>query len=57
MPFIWEFETTFTKSGSSKALIGMSGGIDSAVVAALLAKAIGPANILGISLPTQFTSS
>lgn len=41
----------FTASGFSKAVIGLSGGIDSAVSAALTAKALGAGNVLGFMLP------
>ena len=44
------------KSGFNKALIGLSGGIDSAVVAALAAEAFGPENIVGIALPSAISS-
>jgi NAD+ synthase (glutamine-hydrolysing) len=44
------------KSGFTKALIGLSGGIDSAVVAALAADALGPQNIVGIALPSSISS-
>ncbi len=44
------------KSGFRKALIGLSGGIDSAVVAALAAEAFGPENVIGISLPSSISS-
>ena len=40
----------------SGALVGLSGGIDSAVVAALAARALGPANVLGVSMPSRFSS-
>ncbi|MCL2073514.1 MAG: NAD+ synthase [Marinilabiliaceae bacterium] len=46
----------FKKSGLSKALIGLSGGIDSAVVAALAVKALGKDNVHGILLPSQYSS-
>lgn len=45
-----------TKSGFKKALIGLSGGIDSAVVAALAAEAFEPENIIGIALPSSISS-
>ena len=45
------------KNGFKNALIGISGGIDSALTAAIAADAIGAANILGISNPSEFTSS
>lgn len=44
------------KSGFRKALIGLSGGIDSAVVACLAATAFGPENVIGISLPSRISS-
>lgn len=44
------------KSGFQKVILGLSGGIDSALVAALCADALGPANVLGVGLATQWTS-
>ena len=44
------------KSGFRKALIGLSGGIDSAVVAALAAEAFGSENVIGIALPSSISS-
>ena len=44
------------KSGFTKGLIGLSGGIDSAVTAALAAEALGPENVIGISLPSEISS-
>jgi NAD+ synthase len=44
------------KSGISKVLLGLSGGIDSALVAAIAADAIGPANVRCVMLPSRFTS-
>lgn len=44
------------KSGFRKALIGLSGGIDSAVVAALAKEAFGEENVIGISLPSAISS-
>lgn len=38
-------------TGFSKALLGVSGGVDSAVVAALAARAFGPQNVLGVMMP------
>jgi NAD+ synthase (glutamine-hydrolysing) len=46
----------FQKSGFKKAVLGLSGGIDSAVVAALAARALGHENVLGILMPSQFSS-
>lgn len=44
------------KSGFKKALIGLSGGIDSAVVAALATEAFGSENVIGIALPSAISS-
>jgi len=44
------------KTGFKKAVLGLSGGIDSAVVCALAAKALGPENVTGISMPSPYTS-
>ncbi len=44
------------KCGFKSAVIGLSGGIDSAVVAALAAHALGPENVLGVTMPTQYSS-
>lgn len=45
-----------TKTGIESACIGLSGGIDSAVVAALAVEALGPKNVLGITMPSPFSS-
>ena len=44
------------KSGFQKALLGLSGGIDSAVTASLAVEAFGANNVLGISLPSAISS-
>jgi NAD+ synthase (glutamine-hydrolysing) len=44
------------KTGFTTALLGLSGGIDSAVVAVIAAAALGPANITGLSLPGRYSS-
>jgi NAD+ synthase (glutamine-hydrolysing) len=46
----------FKKNNVKQALIGMSGGIDSALVATLSAKALGSENVKGILLPSAITS-
>ena len=46
----------FQKSGFTKAILGMSGGIDSAVVLALAAEALGKDNVLPVLMPSQFSS-
>ena len=44
------------KSGFSKVLLGLSGGIDSALVATLAADALGAENVTGIALPSKYSS-
>ncbi len=44
------------KCGFSRALLGVSGGIDSALVAAIAAEALGAENVLGLALPTRYSS-
>jgi NAD+ synthetase len=44
------------KCGFKSAVLGLSGGIDSAVVAALAAQALGPTNVLGVTMPTKYSS-
>lgn len=46
----------FEKLGLQKATLGLSGGIDSAVVFALAVSALGPENVLPVLLPSQYTS-
>ncbi len=46
----------FGKLGFSKAIIGLSGGIDSAVTAVLAARALGPENVRVVLMPSQFSS-
>lgn len=45
-----------TKTGLKKVHLGLSGGIDSAVVAALAVDALGPANVTAIALPGPFNA-
>ncbi len=44
------------KCGFKKVLVGLSGGIDSAVVAAIAVDALGPENVLGVSMPGPYSS-
>ncbi len=44
------------KTGFKSAVLGLSGGIDSAVCAVLAAAALGPKNVLGVALPSRFSS-
>jgi NAD+ synthase (glutamine-hydrolysing) len=39
-----------------RALLGLSGGIDSALVACIAARALGPRNVLGVAMPSRFSS-
>lgn len=45
------------KSGFKRVLIGLSGGIDSALVAAIAAQALGPENVHAVALPSRFSSN
>ena len=45
------------KTGFKKALLGLSGGIDSAIVAAMAVDALGPENVRCVMLPSEFTSA
>ena len=45
------------KNGFSHAVLGLSGGIDSAIVACLAADALGPENVTALMLPHKYTSS
>jgi NAD+ synthase/NAD+ synthase (glutamine-hydrolysing) len=44
------------KCGFSSVLLGLSGGIDSSLVAAVAAHALGPENVLGVLMPSPYTS-
>ncbi len=44
------------KCGFQKAIIGLSGGIDSALTAAIAADAIGPENVIGVGMPGPYSS-
>ncbi len=45
------------KCGFSKALVGLSGGIDSALVAAIAVEALGAENVTGVGMPSEYSSS
>lgn len=45
------------KCGFRSAVLGLSGGIDSAVVAAIAVEAVGPENVVGASMPSPYSSS
>ena len=44
------------KNGFNKVLLGLSGGIDSSVTAAIAAAALGAENVVGITMPSKFNS-
>ncbi len=46
----------FEKTGFSRAVLGLSGGIDSAVTLALAAQALGPANVHSLLMPSAYSS-
>ncbi|MBT8408326.1 MAG: NAD+ synthase [Alphaproteobacteria bacterium] len=46
----------FRKTGFSKAVLGLSGGVDSALVAVIASDALGPKNVRCVMLPSEYTS-
>jgi NAD+ synthase (glutamine-hydrolysing) len=46
----------FRKNGFSRAVLGLSGGIDSSLAAAVAAQALGPHNVTGVLMPSRYTS-
>jgi NAD+ synthetase len=44
------------KCGFSKAIVGLSGGIDSALVATIATEALGAENVLGVGMPSEYSS-
>ncbi|HEX9859455.1 MAG TPA: NAD+ synthase [Paracoccaceae bacterium] len=66
IPRIWEADyhacvmatrDYLAKTGFRKVLLGLSGGVDSAIVATIAADAIGPENVRCVMLPSEFTSA
>jgi NAD+ synthetase len=47
----------FAKCGFRSAVLGLSGGIDSAVTAAIAVEALGKENVIGVSMPSAYSSS
>ena len=45
------------KCGFKRLLIGLSGGLDSSLVAVIASRALGPENVMGVSMPSEYTSS
>ena len=65
LPGIWEADYRacvmglgdyMAKTGFSRAILGLSGGVDSALVAAIAADALGPENVHCVMLPSAYTS-
>ncbi|MDR2556439.1 MAG: NAD(+) synthase, partial [Bacteroidales bacterium] len=46
----------FKQAGIKKAVVGLSGGIDSAVILALAVQALGRTNVFGVMMPSQFST-
>ncbi|SFG64653.1 NAD+ synthase [Pedobacter insulae] len=46
----------FQKSGFTKAVLGLSGGIDSAIVCALACRALGAENVMAVLMPSKYSS-
>jgi NAD+ synthase (glutamine-hydrolysing) len=44
------------KNGFRKVVIGLSGGVDSSLVAAIAVEALGPENVIGVSMPSRYSS-
>ncbi|MBQ3642344.1 NAD(+) synthase [bacterium] len=53
---IFAIKEYFRKNGFSKAVLGLSGGLDSTISAVLLTDALGRKNVVGISMPSRITS-
>jgi NAD+ synthase (glutamine-hydrolysing) len=45
-----------TKNGFKKVVIGLSGGIDSSIVAAIASEALGKENVIGVRMPSRYSS-
>ena len=54
---VYGIKDFFFKTGFKKAILGSSGGIDSAVVQALASAAIGSENVTAVMMPSQFSST
>ena len=45
------------KCGFTRAVLGLSGGVDSSLVAVIAAEALGASNVLGVAMPTRYSSA
>ncbi|MFW9846272.1 MAG: NAD(+) synthase, partial [Candidatus Thorarchaeota archaeon] len=50
------FRDYFRKTGFERAVLGLSGGIDSSLTACIAAEALGAENVIGVSMPSKFSS-
>ena len=48
---------TLARMGAGKVVIGLSGGVDSAVVAALCVEVLGAANVIGVNMPSRYNTT
>jgi len=46
----------WAKNGATSALVGLSGGVDSSLVAAIAVDALGPENVTGVAMPSRYSS-
>lgn len=53
---VFGFKDYMRKCGFNKAVLGISGGIDSSLTAAIAADALGAKNVLGVLMPSKYTS-
>ena len=56
MRWCWERATTCASVGFRRRIVGLSGGIDSALVATIAAEALGAENVLGVGMPSEYSS-
>ena len=53
---VYGIKEYFSKLNFKQAILGLSGGVDSAVVTVLAAEALGPENVLAVLMPSEFSS-
>lgn len=56
MALVFALREYFSKNGIKKAVLGLSGGIDSALVVVIAASALGKENVVGVLMPSEFSS-